>query len=115
MKRRLFLTILSALFFCIAANAEEGKTEAALWVLDVVKIPKEGVAVEVQGKVELLVKSKDWLPVSDGQSLKHGDRLWIHPSAALKIYFSESEYIEFTSAPKDRWVELDDLSFTPDT
>ncbi|MCP3908153.1 MAG: hypothetical protein GY712_09075 [Oceanicoccus sp.] len=111
------LLVASFIFFFGAAGAEEvvlkseGALEAVqlenpLWKLDVVSIPNLGKAVVIQGEIEILIDSKEWVPVINGQNLGHEDRIWIHSGAAINVYYSETEYIEFSAAPEDRWVEF---------
>ena len=74
---------------------------------EVVRVPKPGIVQRLTGAVARLTTDEGWIPLQDGESLPVNCKLWIYSGASMVVRFSESEYIEFNAAPKDRWVEFD--------
>ncbi len=89
---------------------EQLLSEPPILVYDIVSIPTAGSVSELSGLVEILTKKSGWEPLREGQKLQHESRLRIAAQAALLIKFSGAEFIRFKPAPKERWVELNDIS-----
>ena len=75
--------------------------------LDIIEMPNKGKVSTVTGNVERLSRNDRWIAVKSGYRLQHGDQVKVGAGATLIIKFSGKERVEFSAAPRDRWLRFE--------